>query len=323
VGCVPALTSIGLSPSADLTYRYLAGVGGQRVADISRTLGIPPRRVRLALDELADVGAAATVAQPGRPVNSVRLWQAAGSERVAAEVRHRRQQLAIAGHALRQLLARPAELGISITASGTRPIGSLAMARNRLVELVAVERHEHLVMNPDMAFSPDEVRIAAPASQLIRRRGIEIRDLGVPPAPDDATGELVADLAAGGAQFRVLPSVPAKMMIFDRSTALIRLDRGFLEITDAPIVAGLVELFLTRWDRAAEYKVRDVMDLTARERAAIELLAAGLTDTAIAEELGVSIRTVAYTMRDLMSRFEVRNRFQLGLALAPYLRADT
>jgi DNA-binding NarL/FixJ family response regulator len=54
---------------------------------------------------------------------------------------------------------------------------------------------------------------------------------------------------------------------------------------------------------------------TPREKALVELLAAGHTDASAARRLGLSPRTVSYTVQSLMDRLEVENRFQLGLAL--------
>lgn len=52
-----------------------------------------------------------------------------------------------------------------------------------------------------------------------------------------------------------------------------------------------------------------------REKALVELLAAGHTDASAARRLGVSPRTISYTLQSLMDRLDVENRFQLGLAL--------
>lgn len=57
------------------------------------------------------------------------------------------------------------------------------------------------------------------------------------------------------------------------------------------------------------------MELNDRERAIIALLAAGHTDSSAADQLGLSLRTVAYTIRGLMDRYGVQNRFQLGLVV--------
>jgi LuxR family transcriptional regulator of spore coat protein len=55
--------------------------------------------------------------------------------------------------------------------------------------------------------------------------------------------------------------------------------------------------------------------LSDRERELIALLAAGHTDVAAAERLGISPRSVTNILRSLMDRLGVENRFQLGLAL--------
>jgi DNA-binding NarL/FixJ family response regulator len=62
---------------------------------------------------------------------------------------------------------------------------------------------------------------------------------------------------------------------------------------------------------------------TAREKALVELLAAGHTDASAARRLGVSPRTVSYTLQSLMDRLAVENRFQLGLALGTLGATET
>jgi DNA-binding NarL/FixJ family response regulator len=56
--------------------------------------------------------------------------------------------------------------------------------------------------------------------------------------------------------------------------------------------------------------------LNAREQAIVELLAEGHTDASVAQRLGISERTITYTLRALMDRVGVENRFQLGLVLS-------
>ena len=57
------------------------------------------------------------------------------------------------------------------------------------------------------------------------------------------------------------------------------------------------------------------MVLTDRERSVVALLAAGQTDERMAATLGLSRRTITYTLAELMQRFGVENRFQLGMVL--------
>ena len=64
------------------------------------------------------------------------------------------------------------------------------------------------------------------------------------------------------------------------------------------------------------------MKLTPRERAIVRMLAEGHTDATTSERLGLSARTIAYTLRGLMDRCGAQNRFQLGLMLGAYAGAD-
>ena len=66
------------------------------------------------------------------------------------------------------------------------------------------------------------------------------------------------------------------------------------------------------------YLARPTMNLTPREQAIVSLLAAGHTDARTAHQLGISSRTIAYTLRALMDRCGVQNRFQLGLMIGAY-----
>jgi DNA-binding NarL/FixJ family response regulator len=57
------------------------------------------------------------------------------------------------------------------------------------------------------------------------------------------------------------------------------------------------------------------IELTDRERRIVELLTTGASEEDAASELGLSRRTVVYTLRTLMDRIGVENRFQLALVL--------
>ena len=58
-----------------------------------------------------------------------------------------------------------------------------------------------------------------------------------------------------------------------------------------------------------------LIELTRREHDLVKLLARGHTDITAAQELRISARSVTNTLRALMDRLGVDNRFQLGLAL--------
>ena len=321
----PNLVSIGLPGEADLVYRYLASGGPVMVGQASRALGLPPRLLRRLLDELADVGAARCRSQHGS-----RRWSAVPADEVRSEVGRRHREAGLARLRLQRDLAGPSRLGLAQDTPATRLLCGLTRARHRLGELVARERFEHLVLNPDPLIDVEAVCTAAPVHTALVSHKVEIKELGVRPGPGDATQALTEELLAEGAQFRVLPNVPAKVLILDRTTALVRLDpadpnRGLMEITDPDTVARLVELFFRQWHGARDFL--DLMEpevaLSTREQAILRLLAEGHTDKSAAQSLGLSVRTVAYSLSELMARLGVVNRLQLGIKIAPLLAEDT
>lgn len=194
--------------------------------------------------------------------------------------------------------------------------------RRRIAELVALERHEHLSLNPERAFAPQVVAKALPLDRQLQARGVRVRMCGVPAAPDYAHSPQARQLGAlrnPFRQYRERDQVPIKLMIFDRVVALFPINSldfsaGALEIHEPAVVDSLVTLFEQHWDTAVA-PAPPTITLTERERGIVGLLARGHTDETTARELGLSPRTVSYALRGLMERFGVTNRFQLGFLL--------
>lgn len=143
-------------------------------------------------------------------------------------------------------------------------------------------------------------------------------------------------------QFRLLDGVPFKLALFDRVTALVPAEpddpeAGSLVVRAPALVLALVELFESLWARAAPVELaiaqhdaiprdEDAADnlvadrgralVDARSRDILDLMAAGLTDEAIARTLGVSRRTVQKHISDLADTLGARTRFQIALLAA-------
>jgi DNA-binding CsgD family transcriptional regulator len=211
-----------------------------------------------------------------------------------------------------------------------RALYGMPRTRARLAELVHAIRHEHLSMHPEPAFSGAAVRAAAPLDHELITRKVSVLTLGVPAGLEDATAAHGAELTRHGVNYRELPTLPTKMIIFDRRTAIIPLDpaeltRGVVELFAPDVVADLAAWFMNGWAQAgapASPAAPAMVRLTGREQRIVALLAAGHTDTSAAEQLGLSPRTVAYVVRGLMDRLHVQNRFQLGLVLGGTRRDD-
>lgn len=320
------LTLWGLSPDADLVYRALVATGPQLRGALSRALGMAPRRVSAALDELTSVNAALTIPRQRSGVGGdARLWGAAPHESVLQSLNRRRNTPDL-WERVRRHAALTARVGLPAWPDAgpaePRLLSGIAQVRNRIAELNATERHEHLTISPEPALDAAVVQVGSPLDHDLLARGVAIRTLGVPAADGNAAAEHEREIARLGVQHRIADTLPVKLMIFDHRVALLPFDplnpaRGAIEVDGRDIVRGLVEIFGELWDAARPPAVSGNLDvdLTPRECAFIELLAAGHSDSTTAMRTRTSLRTVRYTLSDLMDRLGVENRFQLGLAL--------
>jgi sugar-specific transcriptional regulator TrmB len=143
--------------------------------------------------------------------------------------------------------------------------------------------------------------------------------------------ELLRNDMAHGEQARTFSRLPFKMMIADRRIAVITLDAHDPEaptllIHRGTLLDALCLLFEFVWEKATpvvaardgEVKVRTENNGHAVEsaKALLPLLSAGLNDKAIAQELNISASTLNRRIGDLMSTYDARTRFQLGLQVA-------
>ncbi|MGW4380545.1 LuxR C-terminal-related transcriptional regulator [Kitasatospora sp. NPDC004531] len=120
-----------------------------------------------------------------------------------------------------------------------------------------------------------------------------------------------------GMRLRVLDEPFARMMIFDRKTAIISAsadNRTAAFIEDRAVVAHLVTVFQRDFARAERvpWQALDGGRLPEPLRRVGELLAEGLTQRAIASRLGVGERTVAAHISRLREHYGAQTLFQLG-----------
>jgi DNA-binding CsgD family transcriptional regulator len=317
---IPLLTRWGLSAEADLVFRAMAQYGSREPDHLAGLLDLPGRRVRVALDELAATGAVDRVDAASRET-----WRARPLPDVLARLgRH-------AASAARQRVVRRlstlADLGVDCAVppgdlSAVRVLRGAARVRARLTDLMAEARVEYLSMQPERTFTPEALRSATPHDRALVDRDLSVLSLGVPPATEDETAAHTRELVGRGLRYRERPALPTKLVVVDRRVALVPLDpleptAGALELSAPGTVQGLIAVFNQQWESSAVLPVGGPghPSLSARERSVLRLLAAGLTDAAVAERLDLSVRTVAYTVRGLMEHYGAQNRFQLGLLL--------
>lgn len=298
-------------------YRCMLRFGSQTAGQLERGLGLSRQRVARGLDELLAAGAVDHGLGGGRRSTH---WRPVGAERVLPALRERWHPVARLRDRtgpVHRALPHPVTLD-----DGIRHLPSRELTRTRLAELVGTVRHEHLAMQPERVYEAGSARSAVPMDRTLLNRGVRVRVLGALPA--DAEDPLLAHGRRTGEprpEYRQTAGSPTKLIVMDRRTAFLpvspdNLDHGYLEITDEAVVAALVALFERRWEAARTRRESPVprMSLSERERDLLRLLALGHTDASAARAMRLSPRTVSNTLRHLMDRLGVGNRFQLGLA---------
>lgn len=168
------------------------------------------------------------------------------------------------------------------------------------------------------------IGVAAGARGIRRRTVSDESHLKLP----GKLAALVEDIARGE-EARTFSTLPFKMMIVDRSIAIITLESQRPEaptllVHRSALLEALCLLFEFVWEKATpivatrdgEVKVRSDGNGHESAQALIPLLSAGLNDKAIAQELNISASTLNRRIGDLMSIYDARTRFQLGLQVA-------
>jgi DNA-binding CsgD family transcriptional regulator len=133
-------------------------------------------------------------------------------------------------------------------------------------------------------------------------------------------------MIAAGEQARLSENVPVKLFIADNRLGLIPLEvagsaDASLLIHASSMLDTLIALFDLVWERAIPIHADGEVSAPGQgpgddESALLGLLAAGLTDGAIARHLGTHPRTVQRRVRDLLDRLGAGTRFQAGIQAA-------
>ncbi|MGW4736481.1 helix-turn-helix domain-containing protein [Streptomyces shenzhenensis] len=313
------LAAIGLDETHETAYRALVSVGAADVPDLARRLMLAEHDTERALRRLERHGLAAqSSARPGR-------WVAAPPG-VALGALLTRQR-----HELEKAELAAALLAEEYRAAAAEPAvhdlvevvtGAAAVAQRFLqMQLAASDEVCALVTGNPMVVSGAE----NDAEEQAAGRGVRYRvviERAVLTMPNGIT-ELTAALGRDE-QVRVVDEVPTKLVLADRSLAMVPLTSHSAEPAALVVHAsGLLEvlsgLFESVWHRALPLRLGaqgvceqrpDGPDGTDLE--VLSLLLAGLTDASVAKQLDLGLRTVQRRVKRLMELTGVTTRLQLG-----------
>ncbi|MGH1552360.1 helix-turn-helix transcriptional regulator [Streptomyces sp. L7] len=313
------LGAIGLDEAHESAYRALVSVGAADVPDLARRLTIGEYDTERALRRLELHGLAAqSTARPGR-------WVAAppgvALGALLTQQRHELEKAELAAALLaEEYRAAAAETAVHDLVEVVT--GAAAVTRRFLqLQLGASDEVCALVTGNPVAVTGME----NDAEEQAAGRGVRYRvvlERAVLDLPDGRT-ELAAALGRGE-QVRVVDKVPTKLVVADRSLALVPLSSHTAEPAALVVHAsGLLELLCGLFESVW----RDALPLRLGESGAAEqdpdgpdgtdlevlsLLLAGLTDASVAKQLDLGLRTVQRRVKRLMELTGVTTRLQLG-----------
>ena len=305
------LDGLGLTGDAETVYVALLDLPAATLADLGTRC--PGARVRSALAALERSGLVSRL--PGSPVR-----YAAAPPDVALELlaRSREQDLARARLAVGPLAVRYRRTRVShevievVTGRDETTRRWEQLQRSARVQVRCFDRPPYV--SDSLSANPVEEQLLA--AGVTYRCVYQPSGFAVPGRP-----AAVRAMIAAGEQARVTENVPVKMFIADDQLGLLPLEvdggaESSLIIRASSMLDTLIALFELVWDRAipihGELPPREPGP-SEDEAALLGLLAAGLTDAAIARHLGAHPRTVQRRVRELLDRLDAGSRFQAGL----------
>ncbi|MER6780792.1 MULTISPECIES: helix-turn-helix domain-containing protein [unclassified Streptomyces] len=317
------LDVLGLEADDELVYRMLLGLPDSPATLLADRLLVPRADVDKALSRLVGWGLVIGSADE-------RFTAAPPAMALGSLISQRRDGLRMAEQALVTFAEehRAAMTGSSINdlievVTGVEAIGH----RFLQVQHAARTQVRTFITAPFVAVPPDENT----AEPVALGRGVRFRAILDRAAL--AEPGIVADAIRSlhnGVQLRVADRLPMKLVLADADLGLVPLavtpdgEPGAVLLHRSGLLNALDALFETVWrsahplelsgtDGAADTTVeRGPEGPTDLDRRILALLLAGLTDQAVATQLGVSPRTLQRRLRHLMDMARVRTRMQLG-----------
>ncbi|TDD56949.1 TrmB family transcriptional regulator [Nonomuraea terrae] len=315
----------GLGELEERAYRLLVRAGEADVADLADELGVEPERAARALGSMCDTGLTREV-----PGTHGRRYAPVAPE-VALGPRLVRQQETIdwARQAVEQLAE---EYRASLRRRDADWLIEILPSRAALREQV---RHLQNTAREEVMYFCRAGHVVMPSQDNTEELEALGRGVGYRVIYERALLEepgMVANVAYGiklGEQARAVRSLPVRMMIADRSAALVPLVQHAAGVTEptAALVRGsslleaLIALFESQWERATPIRFLedgqvadpgDACPLDADELYLLSLLVAGVPEKTIASQLGLSLRTVQRRVYHLMRLAGAQTRMQLA-----------
>lgn len=313
---------LGLGEAEERTYRHLVGLPSAGVGELASALGLDLPVARTALGSLETQGLVVRSAATPDRFTASPPELALGSMIVERQQEIRRAELEL--HSLNDLFRQAAagRVGTDIIdiVRGPQAVAQhfAQLQRGARRTIAAMVKSEVAVVDAEQNLD-EEVAI---------QRGVEYRVIVESQAFNrPGFAEQAALTAASGEEIRVAENLPLRMLIADGELALLPLhaegsegaEVGALLLRPSGLLDAMGALFTLCWQRAQPTYLPagaagPAGELDEVDQHLLVLLRAGITDQAMAAQLGISLRTVQRRLQQLMSRAQARTRFQLGIS---------
>jgi DNA-binding CsgD family transcriptional regulator len=185
--------------------------------------------------------------------------------------------------------------------------------------LLRTAREEVLNFQPGGPFDPAQLKQGMKddleTMRHVTTKTIYSRAVGA----DQENFEILQTYASAGAEVRIAPMLPHRLVIFDRKCAVLpinadRVTSGALIVREPAMVLSLWSLFTTIWNMAKPLSLFRGSDTGPSEidRNVLLLMSTGVTDEVASARLGVSLRTYRRHIASLLLKLEAQSRFQAG-----------
>lgn len=321
------LEAFGVSTAAEAMYLQLLRNPERGMGDLASELDWDHNETRAALDELSRLA----LLRPSRenPLTLRPVPPDVGLESLLArkqtELLERQRQIHEGRAALALFVAEYAEARPLGEHNTIEEVVGLNAVRTRLESLTAQTRSEVATLVPDGAQSAETLEASKPLDTLALDRGVTMRTVYLDSVRySPPTIAYAVWLTESGGQVRTAPTLPLRMIIFDRTTAVIPINprdssAGAAILTGEGQVSAMCALFDQIWNVAVPLgppTYRDDQGLSPQERELLRMLANGDTDEHVARRMAISTRTVGRIASELMNKLGTRSRFQMGVRAA-------
>ncbi len=316
------MQQVRLTSDADAAYRAMLAEPTWGVDDLAAHLGMSSRRIRKALDVLADLALLQRTSDGELQPISPEAGFAALLADAEREIQERQSQIEAARTAVAAIAA---EHDTRRNSRDAERLDGVEAVRARLVELSRRARQECLSFSPNGAHRPDAMSASRPLNEAALARGVQLRCVYQDAFRNDADTIAYAEwLTELGGDVRTVPSVPMQLVVVDREVAILPTNpadsrAGAIEVRNLGMLAVVCALFENVWSAATPLgtaRIVDCQGLSPLEREVLKFLSEGHTDESLARRLGVSVRTVRRTIADLTERLGATSRFQAGVNAA-------